>query len=121
MKLENTTYYEGFEGEPELALAYGEEKFIMWIGYFEAILDALLQSNLPQEGILKEYFYHEGWYDDSPWEIPDTIAMIEQLKEFNIEMVNQSEPIKKILPDIVEELIQFLESALQEQVVIEYD
>lgn len=49
----NRKYYSGFEGEPELVLVNGENKLIIWIGYFEAILDALLETNVEKKGILK--------------------------------------------------------------------
>lgn len=117
----NRTYYEGFEGEPDLVIAFGNQKLIMWIGYFEAILDALLENDLPKEGIIKEYFYHEGWYDDSPWKLEDIPLAIEQISSFDIDKVDKSENIKKVLPDLVHEIIRFLENAKNEDVVIEYD
>lgn len=118
----NRKYYEGFEGEPELVLIDSEEnKLIIWIGYFEAILDALLESNLEKEGIIKEYFYHEGWYDDSPWAIKDIHLTIKQLKSFDLSKVQQSKTIKNVLPGLVQDIIQFLEQAKNEYVVIEYD
>lgn len=117
----NKKYYEGFEGESELVLVNEENKLIIWNGYFEAILDALLETNLEKEGIIKEYFYHEGWYDDSPWSIKDIKLTIKQLESFDLSKVHQSDNIKNVLPDLVQEIIQFLENARNENVVIEYD
>lgn len=117
----NRKYYEGFEGEPELVLVNEENKFIIWNGYFEAILDALLEINLEKEGIIKEYFNHEGWYDESPWAIKDIQLTIEQLKSFDLSKVKQSDNIKNVLPDLVQEIIQFLENARNTNVVVVYD
>ncbi|MCY7816190.1 hypothetical protein [Bacillus haynesii] len=96
----NTKFYDGFEGEPELVLTDGENKLIIWYGYFETVLDSLLDNNLEKRGIIKEYFNHEGWYDDSPWVIQDLRLTIAQMKSFDI---------------------HFLENAKNKTVVIEYD
>lgn len=50
----NTKFYDGFEGEPELVLTDGENKLIIWYGYFETVLDSLLDNNLEKRGIIKE-------------------------------------------------------------------
>lgn len=121
IKLINTKFYDGFEGEPELILSDGENKLIIWNGYFETILDSLLDKNIEKEGIIKEYFNHEGWYDDSPWVIQDLDLTIDQMKSFDINTLDVSEDMKNVLPDIVKEIIQFLENAKNKTVVIEYD
>ncbi|WP_249292244.1 hypothetical protein [Metabacillus flavus] len=115
-------YYEGFEGEPELVLINEEDKnkMIIWNGYFEAILDALLETDLEREGIIDDYFRHEGWYDDSPWKIKDIPLTIKQLNRFDLDKVNQSENIKIVLPSLVEDIIEFLASS-SGNVLIEYD
>ncbi|MGE7112938.1 hypothetical protein [Lysinibacillus sp. NPDC047702] len=115
----NKKYYVGFEGEPELALINKENKLIMWNGYFETILDVLIEINLEKKGIIKEYFNHEGWYDESPWIIENIPLTIEQLKHFDLNKVQQSDSIRKVVPGLVQEIIIFLENA--ENVMIEYD
>ncbi|MDR4433585.1 MULTISPECIES: hypothetical protein [Bacillus] len=117
----NTKFYDGFEGEPELALFDGENKFIMWNGYFETLLKALLDNNLEKEGIIKEYFYQEGWYDDSPWVIEDVQLAINQMKSFDVSKLDASDGFKEELVELVQEIIQFLENAKNKTVVIEYD
>jgi hypothetical protein len=113
-------YYDGFEGESKLVFFNDHHKFSMWIGYFESFLDSLLYIELDKEGILEEYYNHEGWYDDSPWMIPDRALTITQLKQFDLNKVKQSEYIKGVLPELVRELIDFLEDS-REKVWIEYD
>lgn len=80
-----------------------------------------MEINLEKEGIIKAYFNHEGWYDDSPWAIKDIQLTIKQLKSFDLGKVQQSDIIKNVLPDLVQEMIQFLENARNTNVVIEYD
>jgi len=121
IELLNTKFYDGFEGEPELALSDGENKLIMWNGYFETLLKALLDNNLEKEGIIKEYFYQEGWYDDSPWVIEDVQLAINQMKSFDVSKLVVSDGFKKELVELVQEIIQFLENAKNKTVVIEYD
>lgn len=93
----------------------------MWNGYFETILDALLETNLEREGLIKEYCNHKGWYDDSPWVIKDVHLTTEQLKNFDVSKVRQSDNIKHVVPGLVREIIKFLENAKNENVMIEYD
>lgn len=113
-------YYDGFEGEPRIVFFNDYNKFIMRNGYFEIILASLLDTNLEKEGLLEEYYNHEGWYDDSPWMIPDISLTIRQLKQFNLNKVEQSENIKDVLPELVQEIIKFIESS-SERIWIEYD
>ena len=107
----DTTFYDGFEGEPELILANKDKRLIIWNGYFESILDTLLASGIQQNGMIKEYYHHEGWYDDSPWIIPDLTLTIEQLNQFDISKAEQSDNIKKVLPSLVKSIVYFLKSS----------
>ncbi|MEC1560399.1 hypothetical protein [Bacillus haynesii] len=117
----NTKFYDGFEGEPELVLTDGENKLIIWYGYFETVLDSLLDNNLEKRGIIKDYFNHEGWHDDSPWVIQDLRLTIAQMKSFDINTLDVSEDMKSVLADLINEIIHFLENAKNKTVVIEYD
>lgn len=67
----NNKLFDGYEGEAELTFTANENKLIIWNGYFETILDNLLDCEVEKRGIITEYFAHEGWYDDSPWLIED--------------------------------------------------
>jgi len=46
---------------------------------------------------------------------------IEQLKNFDVSKVRQSDNIKHVVPGLVREIIKFLENAKNENVMIEYD
>lgn len=43
-------FYEGFEGESELSFVSANNKLIIWNGYFETILDHLLDCNVEKRG-----------------------------------------------------------------------
>ncbi|NUU77371.1 hypothetical protein [Paenibacillus xylanilyticus] len=49
----NDTYYVGYEG------------------YLETLLDLMCHYESTDNGILQEHYAHEGWYEESPWEIQD--------------------------------------------------
>ncbi|MEK5502040.1 hypothetical protein [Bacillus sp. FSL M8-0168] len=116
----NTKFYDGFEGEPELVLSDGENKLVIWNGYFETLLDSLLDNNIEKEGIIKEYFYQEGWYDDPRWMI-DVHLTINQMKNFDVNKLDTSDGFKKEIVELVREIIHFLQNAKNKSVVIEYD
>jgi len=113
-------FYEGFEGEAELSFIADGNKLIIWNGYFDTILDHLLDCNLEKKGILKEYFHHEGWYDDSPWLIKDKSLIIEQLKCFNINKINQTS-MKDSLEEVVQAIVLFLEHNYLSKIYINYE
>ncbi|ARW14803.1 hypothetical protein [Lactiplantibacillus plantarum] len=116
----DSRFYEGFEGEAELTFVADNNKLVIWNGYFETILDNLLDCNVEKEGIVKKYFNHEGWYDNSPWLIKDNSLTINQLKRFNINKINQA-LIKDELEEVVQTIISFLETNRLSKIYIEYE
>lgn len=115
----NTKYYDGFEGEHKIVLSDGENRMSIWDGYFDTIMDALLKGNPEKKGIIREYFYREGWYDD-PWRIEDIPLTIKQLEAFDINHAEGTENMKKVAPELLQDIILFLE-IVEGQVFIEYD
>ncbi|WP_086444063.1 hypothetical protein [Candidatus Enterococcus lemimoniae] len=113
-------FYEGFEGEAELSFVANDNKLVIWNGYFEIILDNLLDCNVEKEGIVKEYFNHEGWYDDSPWLIEDNSLAVSQLKCFDINKIDQTS-MKDDLEEVVKIIISFLENNRLSKIYIEYE
>lgn len=116
----NDSYFAGFEGEPEIAFIY--EKFNerqvlkIWTGYFDTMLDLMCHYEAYNDGILHEYYVHEGWYEKSPWELTDLDATIQLFKSFNLKSVEVKEVeaspnIVSILPEVAREITQFLEQA----------
>lgn len=114
------SYYSGFEGEPEIAFVFenSDERHIlkMWTGYFDTMLDLMCQYEPFNDGILHEYYAHEGWYEESPWELTNLNAAIQLFKSFNLQKVNEntieaSPNIVPTLPEVASEIAQFLEQA----------
>ncbi len=116
----DSRFYEGFEGEAELSLVTDGNKLVIWNGYFETILDSLLDCNVEKEGVVKEYFNHEGWYDDSPWLIEDNSLVISQLECFDINKINQNS-MKNDLEEVVKTIISFLQNNRLSKIYIEYE
>ncbi|WP_314591081.1 hypothetical protein [Paenibacillus terrigena] len=116
----NDSYYAGFEGEPEIIFMYenSNERQVLklWNGYFETLLDCLVQQTPVHEGILHEYYIHEGWYEESPWEIKNVEKEIQLFKSFvtneiTEEVIKESSNIIPILPALTRDIITFLEQA----------
>ncbi|GGB56559.1 hypothetical protein GCM10011409_37690 [Lentibacillus populi] len=107
-------YYKGFEGEPEIEIVNEGEKVLrIWNGYFETLLESLFNEEDPV-GLIKEYVFHEGWYDESPWEIKDLDLAIEQFKKSDINNIRHKEEIQNILPILPElsrEIVSFLQDS----------
>lgn len=112
----NTTYYDGFEGEHEINLNNGEDCMIIWDGYFDTIMDVLFDSGIEKEGIVKDYFYLEGWYDE-PQPIEDIPLTIRQLKAFDVKKSDRMESLKQVAVELVEDIIKFLEQADGEVII----
>lgn len=115
----NTTYYDGFEGEPELILKDQNRKMVIWNGYFITILNSILKTEVEKEGMPEVYSRQEGWYDE-PWPIEDIPLTIKQLQAFEMSKVEGEVALWEVLPKLINDLIQFLKSA-KGQVFIEYD
>ncbi|KZE38847.1 hypothetical protein AV656_08065 [Bhargavaea cecembensis] len=111
----NTTYYDGFEGEPELLIRDENREMIIWNGYFVIILNSILKTEVEKGGMPEVYSKQEGWYDE-PWPIEDIPLTINQLRAFDLDKTEGTETLMEVLP----ELIEFLENA-EGQVFIEYE
>lgn len=88
----------------------------------------MCQYESTDNGILQEYYAHEGWYEGSPWEIQDLDSAIHLFKSFNMSKVTgeQIENVKNIvptLPEVAQQISTFLELAKTNgsSVYIEYD
>jgi len=113
-------YYSGFEGESEIAFVFekSDERYIlkMWTGYFDTILGLMCEYEPYNDGILHEYYAHEGWYEESPWELTNIDVVIQLFKSFDLQKVDNntveaSPNIVPTLPEVASEIAQFLEQA----------
>lgn len=76
-------FYTGFEGEPEIqfstASGCGGNRIVrVWVGYFDAIMSKVKPGPTGWTGLALPYHLNAGWYDSSPWRIPDLDAVVKQ-------------------------------------------
>jgi hypothetical protein len=86
-----TRFYTGFEGEPELIFLQKkvdcENKFRLWEGYFDTMMQKVsLSSN--SEWTDLAYYYHlclGCWGEETEnWQIPNIESVIEQLQAIQL-------------------------------------
>ncbi|WP_311082266.1 hypothetical protein [Paenibacillus polymyxa] len=128
----NDTYYAGFEGEPEIRLIYtnSDKSHVLkiWNGYFDTLLDCLVQLESAQSNILSEHYAHEGWYEESPWEVENIRETLQLFDSFDIKYLTEEEAksltnILPVLPGLKNDIIILLQKAVNGNgnVFIEYD
>ncbi|EAG2076458.1 dihydroorotate dehydrogenase (quinone) [Listeria monocytogenes] len=111
-------YYKGFEGYPEInfyTYINGEKTGIeMWEGYFDKIMNEL--STVDGKWVSLAYYYHldEGWYEESPWVIPDNKKALEQFETIDIKVLDN------VTQEIMMKLIKLLKDNLDSEIFIEY-
>lgn len=79
-------YYSKFDGEPEIVIYSNKTKIKeihIWEGYFDNIVMQIKPSKDGWDGIAYYYNLHEGWYDSSPWKIPNLKLFYEQLNRID--------------------------------------
>lgn len=84
----NSIYYDGFEGEPEIQfikVSCNEKQSILsiWDGYFNDIMEQFKPSDSGWMGLSYYYHLYIGWYEESPWEIPNLSEALEQFNNLN--------------------------------------
>lgn len=79
-----TDFYSGFEGEPEVRFAAvgcdgsEGESVRLWEGYFDALMQKVAPEASGWTGLALPYHLHGGWYDRSPWPVPDVAKVLSQ-------------------------------------------
>lgn len=79
-------FYTGYEGEGEIQFIHvldnGNKNIIrIWDGYFDDIMEKIEPEASGWTGLAYYYNLAEGWYDESPWKIPNLIETLQQIKE----------------------------------------
>lgn len=115
-------YYEGYEGEGEVKIWSNENGnengMIVWIGYFNTILEGCFSSEFSPNGIIECYFNQDGFYDDK-WEMRYPHIVLEELKKFNEKILDtKDEEIIKISKEIIEQLVFFINVAVKNKINI---
>lgn len=111
-------YYEGFEGNPEIDIyTFSENEKVgieMWDGYFDEIMRAVQPVNDEWHSLAYYYNLYEGWYDESPWKIPDNKEALEQFESIN------NSTLDTVSQEILTKIIELLKNNLNSSIFIEY-
>ena len=120
-------YYEGYEGEGEVKIWSNgndnENGMIVWIGYFNTILEGCFSSEFSPNGIIECYFNQDGFYDDK-WEMRYPHIVLEELNKFNERILDTKDnEIIKISKEIIEQLVFFINVAVKNKrnIYVEYN
>lgn len=120
-------YYEGYEGEGEVKV-WSEENgnqdgIVIWIGFFDTILEGCFSQEFQKNGIIECYFNQDGFYDNR-WEMKYPHIVLEELKRFNEKLLYKiDEEIIKESKEVIEQLIFFINIAVKNEriIYVEYD
>lgn len=109
MDIIENKYYEGYEGEAEIQfirLLENGQKFILriWYGYFYFIMEAIKPDKEGWTGLAYYHNLHEGWYDESPWEIANINEAIKQFH--NVDKSNLNAETQQVLNEICQLFIE---------------
>ena len=120
-------YYEGYEGEGEVKVWSegngNQDGIVIWIGFFDTILEGCFSQEFQKNGIIECYFNQDGFYDNR-WEMKYPHIVLEELKRFNEKLLYKiDEEIIKESKEVIEQLIFFINIAVQNEriVYVEYD
>lgn len=105
----NDKFYRGYEGEKEIQFITEKEKIIIWEGFFDDIMEQFRPSSTGWTGL--PYYYHlsAGWYDESPWKIPDLKECLHQLEQLDVSNCRFAES-----PKVLIEICRMLSDAIRE-------
>jgi hypothetical protein len=97
-------FYHGFEGEPEIRIEARSRANAtltqasklhrcvrMWVGYFEDLLERVQPGVDGHTGMAHAYHNAEGWYDESPWHVPDVASALTQWKAIDVSQLDRTE------------------------------
>lgn len=120
-------YYEGYEGEGEVKVWSGnndkEKGILIWIGFFNTILEGCYSLGFQKNGIIECYFNQNGFYDDK-WEMKNPHIVLEELKGFNEKLVDtRDEEIINKSKEVIEQLVSFINICIKNKrrIYIEYN
>ena len=113
-------FYSGYEGEPEYIFCIETQPsrcLRIWGGYIDAIMRAVAPGPSGWHSLAKFYHLDEGWFDGSPWLIPELSRALQQLQ--SIDSSKLDEQSKRVFIALCELLQVALD--LGDGVVIVYE
>ncbi|WP_127533291.1 hypothetical protein [Paenibacillus kobensis] len=115
-------FYSGFEGEAEIIFSFenSEDQKVqlkIWIGYLDSIMAAIQPNENGWSGLA--YYYHTdtGWFEETPWRIPDIGDALNNLQ--SVSKIELDQATLTVFQSIVEILHQA--QSIDREVWIEYD
>ena len=76
-------FYTGYEGEPEYVFRLQEQpasSVRAWGGHIDSIMAAMSADTVGWDALFKAYQLDEGWFNESPWSVPDVTRARIQLE-----------------------------------------
>ena len=113
-------FYSGYEGEPEYVfrlLGAPTRSIRTWGGYFDAIMKEVTPGPNGWESLAKTYHLDEGWFDESPWGVPDVARAHSQLE--SVRSGSLDETVRAVHSALCALFLHALTSG--DRVIIEYD
>lgn len=97
-------HYTGYEGEHELSFVRKDARsdelvFTMWYGHFYEIMQAVASGPEGWTALALQYHTVTPWWDDPDWEVPDVVAVVEQLD--GVDRVSLTAKGREVLDDLV--------------------
>jgi hypothetical protein len=81
-------FYSGFEGYPEIIMELkgpggSIETIRMWDGHFDAIMTLIEPENGEWTGLALPYNLLQGWFEVSPWRVPNMKEVLTQWEKID--------------------------------------
>ncbi len=105
---DNYTFYEGYEGEPEIILSLEGTSFHIWDGYFDDIYGAPPLDGNGWHGFTKDYNLMEGIFSDNDIAEIDPKEYLEDLMLYKNKAFDFKETVR-----VFDLLLSLFEKAVQ--------
>lgn len=123
----NKIYYTGYEGQGSVKIWSDEDGkemgFLIWIGFFETILQGCFKLSFQKEGLIECYYNHNGFYDYK-WKMFHPHIVLDELMNFNENLLETTDKeIIKTSKELIEQLISFINISIRNErnIYVEYD
>ena len=113
-------FYAGYEGDPEYIFrieCQPTRSLRIWGGYIDAIMNSVAPGPSGWHSLAKFYHLDEGWFEESPWRIPELSKALDQLQVADFSGLDEQS--KRVLAALCELFQVALSEGLD--VVIVYD
>ena len=102
-KLNDYTYYEGYEGEPEFILSDGDEYIHIWDGYIHDIFGTPVMDGKGWKGLTRDFNEMIGPFDSDEPCLIDVNEYLDDAIKYRDRMMDYEET-----PNVLEALINWL-------------